>query len=128
MDIAFRAILPVFLSTPIEIGGLGLNPSTIGTIFSVSGILSGVLRVFFFARINDYWGSRKIYMAGIVSVLGSFVCFPIMSLLAKNQGLSNAVWGLVAVQTVLSVGTSFSYGELRCESRYFFRKRNLRFS
>lgn len=45
VDIAYRAIQPVFLSTPIELGGLGLRPSAIGNILSVFGVLNGVVQV-----------------------------------------------------------------------------------
>jgi len=59
VDIAFRAIQPLVYSTPIELGGLGMPPSTIGQILSVYGILNGVFQALFFARIHEYWGSKK---------------------------------------------------------------------
>lgn len=45
IDIAFRSIQPVFLSTPIEMGGLGLQPATIGNLLSVFGVLNGIVQV-----------------------------------------------------------------------------------
>jgi hypothetical protein len=111
VDIAFRAIQPLFFSTPIKLGGLGMPPSTIGQILSAYGILNGVFQVLFFARIHDYWGSKKVFVAGIASAFPVFAAFPLMSYLAKSQGLSTTVWVVVAFQTVISIGLSLSYGE-----------------
>ena len=111
VDIAFRAIQPLFYSTPIELGGLGMPPSTIGQILSVYGILNGVFQVLFFARIHDYWGSKKVFVVGIASAFPAFAAFPLMSYLAKAQGLSTTVWAVVAFQTIISIGLSLSYGE-----------------
>jgi len=58
VDMSFRTLQPLFLSTPIAIGGLGLEPPTIGTVMSVYGILNGVFTVFFFSRLTVYFGAR----------------------------------------------------------------------
>jgi hypothetical protein len=34
---------PLFLSTPIFLGGLGLPPSSIGKLLSIQGILNGII-------------------------------------------------------------------------------------
>ncbi|RDB26101.1 Protein ZINC INDUCED FACILITATOR-LIKE 1 [Hypsizygus marmoreus] len=112
VDIAFRAVHPLFLSTPIALGGLGMPPSIIGNILSAYGILNGVFQVFFFARIHDYFGSKKVFIAGIASAFPAFLSFPILSHLAKAQGLSVTVWAIVAFQIVVSIGLSLSYGAI----------------
>ncbi|KAG6906535.1 hypothetical protein DXG01_013413 [Tephrocybe rancida] len=65
LEVAFRSIQPLFLSTPIELGGLGLAPPAIGQILSAFGILNGVFQVLFFARIHDRFGSKKTFVAGV---------------------------------------------------------------
>ncbi|KAJ3568221.1 hypothetical protein NP233_g5856 [Leucocoprinus birnbaumii] len=95
VDIAFRAIQPLFFSTPIELGGLGLAPPTIGNILSSFGVLNGVFQIFFFAKIHDYWGSKKVFMAGIAV-----------------QGYSAGLWFAVGTQVVLSIMPSLSYGAI----------------
>jgi MFS family permease len=112
VDISFRAVQPVFLSTPIHLGGLGLPPHTIGTILSCYGILNGMLSIFFFAKIHDRWGTKTVFMAGLASAIPVFATFPILSAMAKSQGLSTMVWAGVAVQVVFSIFLSMSYGEL----------------
>jgi len=110
VDIAYRAIQPLFLSTPVELGGLGLPPSTIGNLLSIFGILNGVFQVFFFARLHDYFGSKKVFIAGIASALPVFAAFPLMNFLAQTQGYSLLLWGVVGSQIVISILLSLSYG------------------
>lgn len=108
VDIAFRAIQPVFLSTPIEMGGLGLPPSMIGNILSVYGVLNGFIQIFFFAKMHDRWGSKKVFTAGIAACIPMFLLFPIINYLARSQGLTPLVWGFVSLQVGLAMMPSLS--------------------
>ncbi|KAG1791787.1 uncharacterized protein BJ212DRAFT_1240099, partial [Suillus subaureus] len=49
LDIAFRAVQPVFFATPLELGGLGLDPPRIGNILAIYGVINGLFQIFFFA-------------------------------------------------------------------------------
>ncbi|KAJ7760704.1 member of major facilitator superfamily multidrug-resistance, DHA1 sub-family [Mycena maculata] len=129
VDIALRAIHPVFLSTPIpwapfqflalfgtnlslccSLGGLGLSTDRIGNLLSIFGVLNGIFQVFFFARVHDYLGSKATFIVGIASALPTFATFPLLSYLARAQGLSTLVWAVALLQIALSVGLSLSYG------------------
>ena len=111
VDISFRAIHPVFLSTPIELGGLGLAPPTIGKLLSALGICNGILQVCFFARIHDRWGSKRVFIGGLISSIPSFALFPIINVLARRQGYSAVVWMAVGVQLLVSVILNLSFGK-----------------
>jgi hypothetical protein len=111
VDIALRAIQPVFLSTPINLGGLGLSPSSIGALLSVQGILYGIFQVFFFAQIHDRWGSKKTFIAGISTAIPAFIMFPVANALARSQGYSIAVWAVVAFQAISEVSLGLSFGQ-----------------
>ena len=111
VDISFRAIQPLFFSTPIHLGGLGLPPSTIGNIMSIFGILNGVFQIFFFARINDRWGSKRVFFWGVASGIPVFASFPIINYLARHNGYSTAVWIAVGFQIVISIASSLSFGQ-----------------
>ena len=112
IDICFKAVQPLFFSTPIHLGGLGLPPSTIGTILSCYGILNGVISIFLFAKIDERWGTKNVFIAGIVSAIPAFATFPVLNALAKSRGLCMIVWVGIAVQISLSVAWSLSYGKL----------------
>ena len=111
VDIAFKAIQPVFLSTPIDLGGLGLPPPTIGTLLSVQGVSYGIFQVFFFARIHDRWGSKKVFIAGISGAIPAFLVFPIVNALARTQGYSIAVWVAIGFQVIATILLGSCYGQ-----------------
>jgi len=118
VEIAFRAVQPVFLSTPIILGGLGLPPSSIGTLLSIQGILNGLFQVFFFARIHDRWGSKNTFMAGISCAIPAFVLFPVANALARTQGYGIAVWLVIGLQSIAAISINLSYASLmRCCQR-----------
>ena len=111
VDITLRAIQPVFYSTPIVLGGLGLAPQQIGWILSVYGVVSGLTQIFLFSRVNDHFGSKRVYLAGIASVLPVFAMFPFINELARlESGMAPLVWGLVFAQALFSIIINFSYG------------------
>ncbi|KAJ7039673.1 member of major facilitator superfamily multidrug-resistance, DHA1 sub-family [Mycena alexandri] len=110
VDIALRAIHPVFLATPIKYGGLGLPTPRIGNLLSIFGVLNGLFQVFFFARLHDYLGSKKTFTLGVALALPTFALFPVLSYLASTQGVTMFVWSIALVQVILSIGTSFAYG------------------
>ncbi|KAF8813382.1 member of major facilitator superfamily multidrug-resistance, DHA1 sub-family [Phlegmacium glaucopus] len=112
VDIAFRAIQPVFLSTPIHLGGLGLPPPSIGKLLSLSGILNGIFQVFFFAGIHDRWGSKKTFIMGISTAVPAFLTFPIANALARTQGYSAGVWTAIGFQTISGLSLGLSYGAI----------------
>ena len=110
VEMAFRAIQPLFLATPIHLGGLGLSLPAIGKLLSVYGILNCTVQVFFFARIHDRWGSKKTFIVGISTAIPTFMMFPVINALARTQGYSAAVWTAVGFQIVSAVLLSISYG------------------
>ncbi|KAF7293024.1 Major facilitator superfamily multidrug-resistance DHA1 sub-family [Mycena indigotica] len=111
VDIAFRAVHPVFLATPIDLGGLGLSTVRIGRLLSVFGVLNGIFQIFFFAPLHDYLGSKLMYNIGIFTALPSLAMFPLLSYLARQeQTVTTFIWFLAVVQIAISIGLSLSYG------------------
>ena len=116
VDISFRALQPVFLSTPIALGGLGLDPPAIGTIMSSFGILNGFFTVCFFSRMTDYFGVKWVYLIGMIAAVPCFSLYPVINLLARNSierggGLGLGVWVAIGLQVVMLVLICMSYGE-----------------
>ncbi|KAI0710070.1 MFS general substrate transporter [Earliella scabrosa] len=110
VDISIRAIQPVFYSTPVEIGGLGLDPQMIGFILSMCGIVNGLTQILLFGKLHDLIGAKRLYIISVASVLPVIALFPVINELARLEGLSRTVWAVTLCQALLATIISFSYG------------------
>jgi len=115
VDISFRIILPVFLSTPVALGGLGLDPPAIGTIMSFYGILNGAFSLFLFSRMTDSFGVKWVYLIGVIAAVPSFALFPVMNHLARGSiersgRLGLEVWIAAGLQVFLGASFVLSFG------------------
>ncbi|KAH7912793.1 major facilitator superfamily domain-containing protein [Hygrophoropsis aurantiaca] len=109
LDIAFRAVQPLFFATPMELGGLGLAPPEIGNILAVYGVINGLFQIFFFADLHDKYGTKKIYTVAMASAFPLIMTLPLLNFLGRTQGLSWMVWTIVGVQLVISVVMNLGY-------------------
>ncbi|KAG1821648.1 major facilitator superfamily domain-containing protein [Suillus subaureus] len=100
--IAFNSVVPVFYATPIELGGLSLDPPRIGAILAASGVVHGIFQLVFYARLHDHFGARAIQITGISSGIPIVILFPVINALARAHGIGLAVWLCVAIQLALT--------------------------
>ena len=109
-DIALRALIPVFYATPIDLGGLGLDPPRIGNILAVFGIVNGLFQVFFFARLHDRFGTKMLFTYGIATGIPTIIAFPMVNALGRAYGIGLIVWFAVGFQLSLSICLNMCYG------------------
>ncbi|KAH9838448.1 MFS general substrate transporter [Rhodofomes roseus] len=109
LDIAYRAIQPLFFSTPIALGGLGFTPATIGLVLGIFGLLNGSLQALFFARVIRRWGPKRVFMAGMACFVPLFGMFPVINALARPDGLTYIVWAAIVLQLTISVVMDMSF-------------------
>ncbi|KAH9855870.1 MFS general substrate transporter [Lenzites betulinus] len=112
LDIAFVALLPLFLATPVPLGGLGLAPPAIGLILGGFGLLNGTLQALVFAPLVSWLGARRVFRQGLLMFVPLFALFPVMSLWAKRYGMTGVLWALVVLQQVLLVVMDMAYGAI----------------
>ncbi len=110
VDISHRAIRPLFFSTPISSGGLGLDPPSIGKILAWFGIITGIFQATCFARAHALCGTKRLYVGGLCCAVPVITLFPAMNALARVYGVGMAVYSAVALQIVFSLGLSSSLG------------------
>jgi hypothetical protein len=111
LDIAFRDVQPLFFATPLELGGLGLDPPQIGNILAIYGVINGLFQILFFADLHDQFGSKIIYSVAMAAGIPMVITFPILNAVARVQGLSLVVWTIVGLQLVLSMILNLAYGQ-----------------
>ncbi|KAH7928319.1 MFS general substrate transporter [Leucogyrophana mollusca] len=113
IELAFLALQPLFYSTPTDFGGLGFQPSTIGTWMALYGILDGVFQVVFMAKLLDYWGAKRLFCFAVACFIPLIALFPAMSWVVRLQGdVCPAVWALLALQLILMVIMDMSYATI----------------
>ncbi|KAF8524888.1 major facilitator transporter [Hysterangium stoloniferum] len=111
VDISFYVLQPLFLSTPIIHGGLGMSPSIIGTCIAGFGIGNGLITAFFFAPLIKRVGAQRLATISLASYFGTFALFPIMNMLARHHGgLSSSVWLAFMMQLGLATFSPIAYG------------------
>jgi len=82
---------------------------------SFYGVLNGVFIIFFFSRLTDYFGVKRVYVMGMSASVPCFALFPILNHLARNSiersgELGVQVWLVVGLQVAMSVLVSMCYG------------------
>ncbi|KIJ19135.1 hypothetical protein PAXINDRAFT_70406 [Paxillus involutus ATCC 200175] len=102
-EIALWALQPLFYSTPIEFGGLGFTPMTIGLWMSAFGVANCLIQVFCFVPLVNRLGTKTVLRVGHACFIPIFGLFPIVSWVAKLWGISWVVWALLACQLILTV-------------------------
>jgi len=112
MGVCLFPLLPLFYSTPIEIGGLGFDPFQIAICLSGYGIANGVIQILFFAKIVERFGPRSLIIAGTIIYPFVLALFPTMNLLSRSNGVSPAVWALLGLQLISIVGFDMSFAAI----------------
>ncbi|TFK35576.1 major facilitator superfamily transporter [Crucibulum laeve] len=110
LNIAVNCLLPLFFTMPIEIGGLGFSPPTIGYILGAYGAGTGFYQAFYFSKIIRHFGERRIFVLGIASYIPVFMIFPLMSLTAQKSGITSTVWILLVFMLCLMAFMDMAYG------------------
>ncbi|KAG1728516.1 uncharacterized protein EDB91DRAFT_1086080 [Suillus paluster] len=100
---ALYSILLLFYATPIELGGLSLDPPRIGAIFAISGFTHGTFQLLFYTRLYDRFGAYAINVAGLGSIIPVIILLPVMNALARVHGVGWAVWLFIGVQFALII-------------------------
>ena len=82
---------------------------------SFFGILNGLVSVFFFSRLTDYFGAKRVYLIGTLATVPCFVLFPVITYLVRSSversgGLGMEVWVAVGFQLVFPVIFCLGYG------------------
>ncbi|KAF4614192.1 hypothetical protein D9613_007944 [Agrocybe pediades] len=84
LDMSHFALIPLMYSTPLEFGGLGLDPFQIGFTLGTFGFLNALIQSIFLGGLIRKHGARKIYMIGFSSFLVCFSMYPCMKYFSQR--------------------------------------------
>ena len=99
----------LYLSTPINDGGLGLSLRAIGTCTSIRSAVIGISHLLIFPRVHDKWGSKYVFVLGLSASIPQFLMWPLMNWIARRDGHSDLVWFTLAVQICCSALNEFAW-------------------
>ncbi|KAG2075426.1 MFS general substrate transporter [Suillus decipiens] len=110
LEIALFALQPLFYSTPIELGGLGFEPITIGLWMGAYGIANGILQAIIFPPLVNKFGPKTVFQFCEGSFILIFAMFPITNIVASRNGINWLVWCLLTCSLLLSVIMDMLFG------------------
>ncbi|KAG1822960.1 major facilitator superfamily domain-containing protein [Suillus subaureus] len=94
LDVSFRALLPLFLSTPTYLGGLEFTPSSIGSWLAFFGVMDGVFQALFFAKIVDRFGPKRLFFLMVAWDMAFGTVFMFITASAPTNTVLGAINGL----------------------------------
>lgn len=112
LEIAMWALQPLFYSTPIELGGLGFDPVTIGFWMGAFGIVNGILQAIIFAPLVNKYGPKTIFQYSEACLIPIFALPPITNIIARQYGIGWLVWFSLTLSLILTVLMDMAFGEL----------------
>jgi len=113
VDICFYVLLTLFLSTPIQKGGLGFSSSLAGTCIAAFGIADGVASVVFFPFLIRKLGPKRMATAVHIAFFGVYGMFILTTLLVQQQGeIGPLTWICFVLHVLLATATPMGYGKI----------------
>lgn len=103
-------LTPLFYSTSIETGGLGLSPYHIGLIMSIWGFCNAFFQINVVGRLIRSYGGASVYKFGYICYLLSLLTFPLSAYLARGNGsVGFGAWIVISVQLFFQFFSYMSY-------------------
>jgi hypothetical protein len=121
LEIVMFALQPLFYSTPIELGGLGFDPITIGLWMGAFGIVNGVLQIMIFAPLVNKFGPKTVFRICEGCFIPIFALFPITNIIARQYGINWLVWFLLTCSLILGVLMDMAFGALVFARSFLYR-------
>ncbi|KAF8218229.1 major facilitator superfamily domain-containing protein [Mycena galopus ATCC 62051] len=103
LDIALRALQPLFYTLHIRFGGLGFSPPLVGLCLGAFGLFSGLYQATLFAPVYNRFGTKRIFVFSVMTFIPMFALFPLMNLSAQHNGVNAVTFAELTIQMILYV-------------------------
>ena len=111
LDMGYYVLIPLFYSTSISLGGLGLNPLIIGITLGTFGCINAVIQAKLLGPLIRKYGARKMYIVSCPSLFVCLTLYPIMRFLAQLSGrVDGFVVACMMIQMGFYMGIYCAYG------------------
>jgi MFS family permease len=109
LEIAVYSLQPLFYSTSIENGGLGLTPMKIGLWMACCGIVNGLFQANYFAPLAERLGPKTLLRIGHSCFVPLFTLFPVINWIARQWGICWLVWVGLICHLMLTIFMDMSF-------------------
>ncbi|KAJ1305984.1 hypothetical protein OPQ81_010699 [Rhizoctonia solani] len=110
LDISMVALPPIVFASPVAVGGLGMQPATIGLVLALQGVATGAATALLVPRMQRWFGMRTTYRWGLWLYLGQIWLLPAMHYAVKmNLAGGMGLWVLIALYAVISCASPISF-------------------
>ena len=111
-DMSVSVLVPLVWSTPIEYGGLGMDPFWIGVLLGIQGVAGALFSSLYLGDILRRYGPTNVFRTTTCIYFLIFCAFPIANALARDAGRVDA-WASVvlAIQVGAMSLNAPNYGE-----------------
>jgi len=111
LDMGHLALLPLFYSTSISLGGLGLDPFRIGVTFGTFGCINAVIQANVLGPLIRKYGARKMYIVSFPGLIACFSLYPVMRYFVQISGrVDGFVIACMMIQLSFYTCISIAYG------------------
>ena len=111
LDMGHFVLLPLFYSTSIPLGGLGLDPYRIGILLGTSGVFNAIMQARLLGVLIRKFGARKVYITSFPGLTVCVTLYPIMKQLVQHFERVNYLVIICMVVQLSFYALSFSsYG------------------
>lgn len=111
LDIALRALQPLFYTMQILNGGLGFLPPLVGICLGAFGLFSGLYQAFIFSPVYNRFGTKRIFVTSVLTFIPMFALFPLMNLSARHDGVNAMTWVGLTLQMILYIIMDMGFSE-----------------
>ncbi|KAF8218231.1 major facilitator superfamily domain-containing protein [Mycena galopus ATCC 62051] len=109
LDIALRALQPLFYTLHIRFGGLGFSPPLVGLCLGAFGLFTGLYQATLFPSVYNRFGAKPIFVSSIMMFIPIFALLPLMNLSARHNGVNAVTFAELTIQMILYVWMDMAF-------------------
>ncbi|KAF7312025.1 Major facilitator superfamily multidrug-resistance DHA1 sub-family [Mycena indigotica] len=110
-QMSYDVMIPLVYATPIELGGLGLTPQSIGRIMGIIGFANVFTQTLLAPKLTRRFGAHMVFRTTFILLPIAFLAYPLLNHFARKAGrVDGTVIAIMAVQLSASFSIFPTYG------------------
>lgn len=113
LSLAYTAVMPVFLYTPVEESGCGFTDQQISYFLALAGGSQALWMLIAFPPLQKRYGTAKLMLGCCMAWPLFMALYPVYNELLRH-GLNTVFWVFAPISLILASGVSMSFGKSSC--------------